>query len=356
MLSDDGQGGDMAMKTLTKSSAARKEAITGCKAEESNANIANNANIESNASIAGKKRMKTPLRSPGARKEAITGYCFTLPFFLLFSLFTVIPVIMSILIGFTNFNLLQMPKFVGMDNYVRLFLEDNIFIKAIGNTLILAAITGPLSYLISFLFAWFINELPPKLRALVTLVFYAPSISGNMFIVWQIFFSGDSRGYLNSILYQLNITTIPIIWLKNPKYLLTIVCIVTLWASLGTSFLAFIAGFQGVDRTYYEAASVDGVKNRWQELWYVTLPLMRPQLMFSAVMSITGSFGIGSIITGLAGFPTVVYSAHTIMHHLEDYAAVRFELGYASAIATVLFLMMLISNKAVQRLLTKVGT
>lgn len=296
------------------------------------------------------------IKSSAARKEAITGYCFSLPFFLLFSLFTVTPVVISIVIGFTDFNLLQMPHFVGLDNYVRLFLGDSIFIKAIGNTLILASVTGPFSYIISFLFAWFINELPPRLRSLVTLVFYAPSISGNMYIVWQLFFSGDSYGYLNSILYQLNISTTPTIWMKNPHYLLPIVCIVTLWASLGTSFLAFIAGFQGVDHSYYEAAAVDGVKNRWQELWYVTLPLMKPQLMFGAVMSITASFGIGDIITNLAGFPTVNYSAHTILLHLQDYASTRFELGYASAIATVLFLIMILCNILVQRLLKKVGT
>ena len=275
---------------------------------------------------------------------------------LLFLVFTVIPVVMSLAIGFTDFNQLQPPSFVGLDNYIRLFLEDSIFIKALGNTLILALITGPLGYLLSFVFAWFINELRPGMRAFVTLIFYAPSISGNMYLVWQLFFSGDSYGYLNSILYQLNLISTPIVWLKNPDYLLTIVSIVTLWSSLGTSFLAFIAGLQGVDRSYYEAASVDGIRNRWQELWFVTLPLMKPQLLFSAVMSITGSFGIGAVITGLAGFPTVNYAAHTIMHHLEDYGTIRYELGYASAIATVLFVLMLGCNQLVQKLLSKVGT
>ncbi len=293
---------------------------------------------------------------PSSRREAITAYLFSAPFMLLFLVFTVTPVVMSLAIGFTDFNQLQPPSFVGLDNYIRLFLEDSIFIKALGNTLILALITGPLGYLLSFVFAWFINELRPGMRAFVTLIFYAPSISGNMYLVWQLFFSGDSYGYLNSILYQLNLISTPIVWLKNPDYLLTIVSIVTLWSSLGTSFLAFIAGLQGVDRSYYEAASVDGIRNRWQELWFVTLPLMKPQLLFSAVMSITGSFGIGAVITGLAGFPTVNYAAHTIMHHLEDYGTIRYELGYASAIATVLFVLMLGCNQLVQKLLSKVGT
>ena len=157
-------------------------------------------------------------------------------------------------------------------------------------------------------------------------------------------------------MYQLGISSTPTLWLKNPETLFPIICFVSLWASLGTSFLVFIAGLQGVDRSYYEASAIDGIKNRWQELWYVTLPLMKPQLLFSAVMSITGSFGIGPMITQLAGYPTINYSAHTIMNHLQDYAGTRFEVGYASAIATILFAMMVLMNKAIQKLLNKVGS
>ena len=251
------------------------------------------------------KRIK-PEKRPGLyRKEAMTAYAFMAPYYIIFAVFTVAPVLVSLFLGFTEFNILEPPRFIGFQNYTRLFLGDDIFVKALGNTMILALITGPLSYLLCMLFAWFINELAPVPRALVTLVFYAPSISGNIYLVWQLFFSGDSYGYLNGFLYKLNLITQPVIWLKNAQYLLAIVCIVALWSSLGTSFLAFIAGFQGVDRSYYEAAAVDGIKNRWQELWFVTLPLMRPQMLFSAVMSITASFGMGAVVTGLAGFPTV---------------------------------------------------
>lgn len=293
---------------------------------------------------------------PAERSEAITGYLFSAPFLLLFTLFTIVPIVLSLIISFTDFNMLQFPIFVGMENYTRLFFGDSVFLKAIGNTLLLAVVTGPLSYLLSFLVAWFINELRPGLRALVTLFFYAPSISGNMVLVWSVFFSGDSYGYLNSLLLRLNVIHTPVQWLQTPQYLVPILCIVVLYSSLGTSFLAFIAGFQGVDKSYYEAAAVDGIRNRWQELWYVTLPLMKPQLLFSAVMAITGSFGIGGVITSLAGYPTVNYSAHTIMHHLEDYGSTRYELGYASAIATFLCLLMILCNRLIQRMLAKVGT
>lgn len=278
------------------------------------------------------------------------------PFFLLFFLFTVVPVLGSVVISLTSFDMLQLPKFVGVDNYIRLFLSDDVFLKALSNTFIFAVIIGPLGYIFSFLFAWLLNEVNRKVRTVLTLCFYAPSISGNMVVVWQYFFSGDSQGYLNSVLYQLGISSTPTLWLKNPETLFPIICFVSLWASLGTSFLVFIAGLQGVDRSYYEASAIDGIKNRWQELWYVTLPLMKPQLLFSAVMSITGSFGIGPMITQLAGYPTINYSAHTIMNHLQDYAGTRFEVGYASAIATILFAMMVLMNKAIQKLLNKVGS
>ena len=278
------------------------------------------------------------------------------PFFLLFFLFTVVPVLGSVVISLTSFDMLQLPKFVGVDNYIRLFLNDDVFLKALSNTFIFAVIIGPLGYIFSFLFAWLLNEVNRKVRTVLTLCFYAPSISGNMVVVWQYFFSGDSQGYLNSVLYQLGISSTPTLWLKNPETLFPIICFVSLWASLDTSFLVFIAGLQGVDRSYYEASAIDGIKNRWQELWYVTLPLMKPQLLFSAVMSITGSFGIGPMITQLAGYPTINYSAHTIMNHLQDYAGTRFEVGYASAIATILFAMMVLMNKAIQKLLNKVGS
>ena len=148
----------------------------------------------------------------------------------------------------------------------------------------------------------------------------------------------------------------PIQFLKNTAYMMPIVIGVSLWMSLGAGFLSFIAGFQGVDKSYYEAAAMDGIKNRWQELWFVTLPMMRNQMMFSAVMSITSAFNVGSVVTGLFGFPSTDYAVHTIMNHLEDYGGTRFEMGYASAIATLLFIIMVGINLVVRKLVAKVGS
>ena len=288
-------------------------------------------------------------------KQNKHNYILMAPFVILFMTFTVIPVFMSLGISFTYFNLLEPPRFIGLDNYMKLALEDEVFIIAIKNTLILAVVTGPVSYLLAFVFAWLINELGPKLRAFMTLVFYAPSISGNAFLMWLLIFSGDVHGYLNAFLIRFGITDNPILWLKNPDYIMFVIIIVQLWLSLGVSFLAFIAGLQSVDKTLYEAGAIDGIKNRWQELWFITLPSMKPQLLFGAVMQITTSLAIAEVSMQLVGFPSVQYAGHTIVTHLIDYGSTRFDLGYASAIATILFLIMMTANLVVRSILRKVG-
>ena len=284
------------------------------------------------------------------------AYLMVAPYMVLFTLFTVVPVVLSIVISFTDFNMLEFPNIVWLKNYVTLFFDDDIFLIAIKNTFIFACIVGPASYIMSFLVAWFINELPPKIRALVTLVFYAPSISGQVYMIWQTLFSSDSYGWANATLEKLGLIDAPINWFRDETYVMPLCIVVSLWTSLGTSFLAFIAGLQGIDRALFEAGAVDGVKNRWQELYYITLPSMKPQLMFGAIMSITGAFGFGGIVDALAGFPSVNYCAHTIMHHLNDYGGMRYEIGYSSAIAVLLFLMMIGANMLVKRLLSKIGT
>ena len=278
------------------------------------------------------------------------------PFFILFIIFTVLPVFLSIILSLTDFNMLEVPGWKGITNYTRLFLDDEIFILACQNTLIFASVTGPVSYLLSLLIAWFINELPPKIRAVVTLVFYAPSISGQVYMIWQTLFSGDSYGWVNAKLLEMGVITTPIQFFKDADYIMPLCIVVALWTSLGTSFLTFIAGLQGVDKAQYEAGAVDGVKNRWQELWFITLPNMGPQLMFGAVLAITGAFGFGGVVTALCGFPSVDYAAHTIMHHLDDYGGQRYEIGYSSAIAVILFIIMIGSNVLVKKVIAKVGT
>ena len=288
-------------------------------------------------------------------KRNSIAYVMCAPFFLIFFTFTILPVILSLYYSFTIFNLIEDEMWVWFDNYIRLFLDDDIFLIAVQNTLIFAVIIGPVSYMLSLFVAWFINELSPKIRAVVTLIFYAPSISGGATTIWVVFFSGDSYGYANSILMRMGLIETPIQFFQNATYVMPLCIVVALWSSLGTSFLSFIGGLQTIDKAQFEAAAVDGIKNRWQELWYVTLPNMKPQLLFGAILAITSAFGFGAIVDGLAGNPSVDYCAWTIVHHLGDYGGARYEIGYSSAIATILFAMMIGSNMLVKKILAKVG-
>ena len=282
-------------------------------------------------------------------------YLFLAPYALLFFTFFILPIASSIYFSFTYYNILEAPKFVGMQNYINLVLQDEVFLTAVRNTLVIAVVTGPIGYILSFLFAWFINELPRWMRTLAVVVFYAPSIAGNAFYVFSILFRGDVYGYLNAILMQFALIDKPILWLLDPNYMMPVIIIVILWMSMGTGFLSFVAGLQGVDRSMYEAGYVDGIRNRWQELYYITLPSMKPMLLFGAVMSITSAFNVCDVPRALAGYPSTDYAARTIVTHLFDYGFSRFEMGYASAIATVLFLVMILCNKVIQSMLRKVG-
>ncbi len=274
------------------------------------------------------------------------------PFMIFFIIFTAVPVLMSLPMGFTDFNMAQPPKFVGLSNFTTLFLSDKIFLKSIRVTIVFALFTGPISYVLCFLLAWLINEMHPKLKTVFTLIFYAPSMA-NVYTVWQLIFSGDMNGYMNSFLINLGIISSPVQWLTDGRYVLGVTIIVQLWISLGAGFLALRAGFQNIDRSMYEAGAIEGIRNRWQELRYIVIPSMGPQLMFAAVMQIVSSFTAGTVAQNLVGFPSTDYKAHTIMTHAFDYGWQRFEMGYASAICMVLFVAMFVCNKLISKVLGK---
>ncbi len=283
-------------------------------------------------------------------------YLFLAPYAILFFTFFILPIATSIFYSFTYYNILEPARFIGLQNYVNLILQDEVFLTAIKNTFVIAVITGPVGYILSFLFAWFINELPKWLRAVAVVIFYAPSIAANAFTVFSIIFRGDAYGYLNSLLLEFGLIEAPRLWLTDPNYMMTILIIVILWMSMGTGFLSFVAGFQGIDKSMYEAGYVDGVRNRWQELYHITLPSMKPMLLFGAVMSITSAFNVCDVPRALCGYPSTDYAARTVVTHLFDYGFSRFEMGYASAIATILFLVMILCKKAIAGLLGRVGT
>lgn len=286
-----------------------------------------------------------------------TSYLMLAPFFVPFMIFTVLAVIVAVFFSFTYYNVLEPPTWVGWQNYANLLLEDEIFIIALRNTFVFVMITGPFGYILSFAAAWFVNELPPRVRSGITLALYAPVLAGGAgFAIFQFMFSGSQYGIINGLLIRLGVILEPIYFLRDEDWILPLLIIVQLWLSLSYSFLAFIAGLQSVDKNLYEAAAIDGIKNRFQELWFVTLPVMRPYLMFGAVMQITQSFAVSLVSINLFGMPTTNYAGRTIVTHLIDHAVLRYEMGYASAIATLLFMIMVAFNKSVQRYLRRIGT
>ena len=296
---------------------------------------------------------KTKLRKPSSFSQTAPFYVMITPFCIIFVFFMLIPAIGGLLASFTNFNGMSWPAITGIDNYVRLIFKDPTFLIVFKNTLMQAMIVGPVGFLMSFVVAWLINELNKNLRLLIIFLFYSPNFSGTLFIVWRYVFANDSTGLINSALAKMEIE--PVNWLSNSDYSMMVVIIVSIWVSFGAGFLSFIAGLRGLDRAYYEAAAIDGLRNRWQELYYVTLPQMGPQLLFGAVQAIGGAFAVGAVNQQLAGYPSTNNATDTILLYMGEFGTTRFEYGYAAAMSVFLMATMLIVWRLVNKVLKAFG-
>lgn len=302
--------------------------------------------------------MSNPIKDKeykGFSKENLAYYGILAPFLILFFLFTVLPVFASIALSLFDFDMVSKPLFIGLDNYIRMFTSDQVFLKTAGNSLKFALVTGPLGYILSFVLAWMINEFTPALRIFLTFIFYIPSLSGNAMLIWQVMFSGDSYAYANNLLLSFGFITEPIQWFNNQTYNFTILVIIQLWMSMGIGFLANIAGLQNVNVELYEAGAIDGIRTRWHELWYITLPSMKTMLLFSAVMQIQGVFAADTIITTLCGYPSVNNSVDMLVTYIGDIGNTRYEMGYACALSVVLFIIVLSFRTLVNSALGLIG-
>lgn len=274
------------------------------------------------------------------RTKKSTPYLFMAPYLILFLVFIIIPTVMAIGLSFTNYNAVQTPQFVGLTNYINLFTQDTIFLQyVLPNTILFAVIVGPIGYLLAFFLAWSLSQLPRLPRTILALIIYSPSMTMGvaMTVMWRVVFLGDQSGIANYVLTQLGVITEPIVWMLNTQYILPIVIIVALWSSMGVGFLAMLAGLLNVNAELYEAGAIDGIKNRIQEVFYITIPSMKPQMLFGAVMSIVGAFQAGNIGVMLTGSnPTPGYAAQLMVNHIDDYGFTRYEMGYAAAVSVAL--------------------
>ncbi len=296
----------------------------------------------------GKSTFRQWLDKEGSAYAFLSGYA------LLFIIFIVVPVLAAVILSFTFFDTIQLPHFIGLQNYINLITQDDTFMRyVLPNTIQFAVIVGPGGYALAFLLAWVLAQLPKIPRTLFALVLYSPSMTSGvaMAVVWKTLFSGDQIGYLNSLLMNIGLVQEPIQWLQSPQYLMTIMIVVTLWSSMGIGFLAMLAGILEINPELYEAAALDGMSSRWQEIFYITIPSMRPQMLFGAVMAIVGTFQAGAIGVMLSGSnPTPQYAGQLIVNHIEDYGFLRYEMGYAAAVSVVLLLMVLLFARVSNRL------
>ncbi len=297
---------------------------------------------------------KLPPKISKRTKEELSGMGFIFPYALAFLTFIIVPVVMGMLLSFTYFNLLEAPRVVFLSNYVNLFTADDVFMqRVIPNTVQFALIVGPVGYMLGFSLAWLLAQIPHRARTILALIIYSPSMTAGvaMSVMWRIIFSGDEAGYLNAILLQLSLIQEPIQWLTNPDYLLTVMIVVTLWSSMGIGFLAMLAGVLNINQELYEAAAIDGMSNKLQEIFYITIPSMKPQMLFGAVMSLVATFNAGSIGVDLSGQnPTPQNAGQLIVTHIDDYGFIRFDMGYAAAISVILLIMVLMFNYAAHKL------
>ena len=290
-----------------------------------------------------------------SKKENVTFALILIPFFGLFFVFNILPVLSSITLSLFDYDMVSTPIFIGVENFVRMFTSDQVFLKVVGTTLKFAIIAGPVGYIFAFLLAWMINEFSAPIRVLLTFVFYVPSLVGHALYIWQIMFSGDSYAYINNLLLSFGLINEPIQWFQSPQYSFTVILIIQIWMSMGISFLANIAGLQNVNTELYEAGAIDGIRTRWHELWYITLPSMKTILLFSAVMQIQSVFSMSTLPQTLAGYPSVKNSVDTLVSLISDVGTTRYEMGYAASLSVFLFAMIIIVRYLIGGLLNLVG-
>lgn len=293
-------------------------------------------------------------RSRAIKEQQKIAYLFVFPYALMFTIFIIVPVVMAIVLSFTYFDTVRAPEFIWFDNYINILTNDEIFMQyVVPNTLKYAVIVGPGGYILSFLLAWMLAQLAPKLRTVLALIIYSPSLTGGvtMAVLWRVIFAGDNSGYLNSVLLSLGWITEPIVFLQSQDYLLTIMIVVTLWSSMGVGFLAMLAGILNVNQELYEAGYIDGIKNKFQEMIYITIPSIKPQMLFGAVMAIVGTFSSAGIGVALSGSnPTPQYAGQLIVNHIEYYGFNKYEMGYAAALSVILLLVVYYFSKLSFRL------
>jgi multiple sugar transport system permease protein len=271
--------------------------------------------------------------------EIVTGYLFILPMLALTMTLVVIPIVLSSVISFTDWNFIAGIgglKFVGLDNYIELF-RDEAFHRSLRNNIVLIAVV-PVSMFIAMVLAALINK-GTYFKSFFKVIYFMPFISSIVAIalLWRVLFHPNS-GPVNGFLRSIGIDNPPM-WLADPNYALLAVMIIMVWTSLGFNMIIYLAGLQGIPKELYEAAEVDGASPIRQFL-NITLPMLSPTTFFLLITGVVGSFKVFDLIMVLTnGGPAG--STSVIVFYLYEAAFVNLESGYASAMGIVLLIVIL---------------
>ncbi len=272
------------------------------------------------------------------------GMLFVLPWFLGFLFWTAYPILASLYYSFTAYDVLNSPRFIGLANYVNLFRHDNLFQTVLGNTLYFVVIGVPAVLIASFLLANLLNQ-EMRFRGLFRTAFFVPSIvpavASAMVWLWMY---NPNYGLIDNILATFRIPAVP--WLSALGLAKISLIIINVWAS-GSSILIFLGALQDVPRALYDAALVDGA-NRWQQFWNVTVPMSSPAILFVAITTMIGTFQYFTLPWLLTqGGPDNATNLYSV--YLYQNAFQFFKMGYASAMAWVLFVIIVIFTVVIFR-------
>ena len=288
-------------------------------------------------------------KSSGIKKRDNMGWLFIAPFLIVFLTFSIYPVLRTLYLSFTDYSGFNVPTWTGLTNYQRVF-KDQLFWEAFGNTIKIWGINIVLQLGIAFLLTILFSDIKYKIKGLSVFraLFYLPNLIAATSVAFLFKTLLDWKfGSLNQILVGLGITDTQIDWLGTPVLLRTVVGVIGAWMWFGNSFIMLMAGVQGINGDYFEAASIDGA-GRWKIFTKITIPILKPILLYVAITSLIGGLQIFDIpyLVSL-GNQKMTRSVNTAVMHLYNMAFKNRQIGYAGALAFILFFIIAICSVAV---------
>lgn len=278
-------------------------------------------------------------RGTDRQREALAGYLFILPTFIGYTAFVILPIFAALGISLTQYDILSPPKLVGFDNYVRMISDPRLH-KVYRNTLYFTVVAVTFNLGVGLFLAVLINRnLPSFLKYIFRTAYFFPVLVALAYcsIIWQYLYQKDT-GIINYYLSYLNIEPIP--WLSDPRFVMPSIIFMDVWKNTGFAMLVFLAGLQGIPQDYYESAQLDGA-NRWRLFRHITLPLISPTLFFNLIIYMIGALQVFDSIIVLTGGGPGDASRSLVMYIYEN-AFQLFKMGYASAVAITLFIVIMI--------------